>query len=79
MARILYVASHGTDNPTKAGLAFIGANGAREAGHEAAVVLIGDGTYLIKDTIASATTPVGWPSVAELIKTAVERGVSIHV
>jgi hypothetical protein len=33
----------------------------------------------MKDPIAAATIPVGWPAVNELMKTAVEKGVAIHV
>lgn len=79
MAKLLYVGSHGGEDPTRAGLVFVGANGARQAGHEAVVSLVGDGVLLMKDPIAAATIPVGWPAVNELMKTAVEKGVAIHV
>ncbi len=79
MAKLLYIGSHGGEDPTRAGLVFVGANGAREAGHEATVSLVGDGVLLMKDPIAAATIPVGWPAVNELMKTAVEKGVGIHV
>jgi hypothetical protein len=32
MAKLLYVGSHGGEDPTRAGLVFVGANGAKEAG-----------------------------------------------
>lgn len=79
MAKLLYIGSHGGEDPTRAGLVFVGANGARDAGHEATVSLVGDGVLLMKDPIAAATIPVGWPAVSELMKTAVEKGVAIHV
>ena len=79
MATILYVGTHGTDDPTRAGLVFVGANGAKEAGHNPVVVLVGDGVYLMKDSIAAATIPVGWPSVKELLATAISNGTPIHV
>jgi len=47
-AKLLYVGSHGVDDPTHAGLVFVGANGARDAGHEATVALIGDATLFIR-------------------------------
>lgn len=79
MAILLYLGSHGGENPTRAGLVFVGANGAREAGHEAIVALVGDGVLLMKDPIAEATIPLGWPSIKELMKNAVEKGVGIHI
>ena len=79
MAKLLYVGSYGGEDPTRAGLVFVGANGAREAGHESTVTLVGDGVLLMKDPIAEATIPLGWPSVKELMKNAVDRGVAIQV
>ena len=32
MAKLIYVGSHGVEDPTRAGLVFVGANGARDAG-----------------------------------------------
>ena len=79
MAKLLYVGSHGAEDPTRAGLVFVGANGAVEAGHEATVALVGDAVLLMKEPIAEATIPVGWSSVKELMETAVESGTEIHV
>ena len=79
MAKILFVGTHGTDDPTRAGLVFVGANGAKEAGHEPIIALLGDATFLMKDTIAAATVPVGWPSVKDLLATAIANGTQIHV
>ena len=36
MASILFQATYGSDDPTRATMPFIGANGAIEAGHQAA-------------------------------------------
>jgi hypothetical protein len=41
MTKILAVTTHGTDDPTKSTLAFITAVGARGAGKEVGVALIG--------------------------------------
>lgn len=51
----------------------------REAGHEAEVFLAGEAVYLMKDAVANAMVPVGWPPLRELLKTAHERGVKVHV
>lgn len=43
MARIPIIASHGYEDPARAGLAFMTAKGAAEAGHKPASLLVGDG------------------------------------
>lgn len=79
MARLLYVASHAMDDPTRAGLGFVFANGAKEAGHDAVIALAGDAVLLMKETIAANTVPVGWPPVKELMATSISHHIPIHV
>ena len=79
MARILYYTTHGTDDPTRAGLAFISANGAKEAGHDPVVALIADATYLMKADIPKSVTPVGFPPLSEIMATTVSNGTPIYV
>ena len=50
---------HGTDDPTRAGLAFIGANGAKQAGNDPVVALLIDATFLMKSDIPQSITPLG--------------------
>lgn len=54
IAKILYIGTHGTDDPTLASLTFVGANGAREAGHEPLVALLGEATYLMRSGVEEA-------------------------
>ncbi len=42
MARLLIIATHGSEDPTKAGLAFLMAQGAVEGNHKPEVILAGD-------------------------------------
>ena len=79
MAKLLYVGTHGSDDPTKAALVFVAANGATEAGHEPIIALLGEGTLLMKDEIAAATIGLGFPPVSELLATAVANGTSIRI
>ncbi|MGH2522679.1 MAG: DsrE family protein [Anaerolineales bacterium] len=65
MAKILYIGTEGSDDPTRASLPFVMAKGAIEAGHEPTLVLAGEATYLLKEGIAAATVGVGWPPIAE--------------
>ena len=62
MARILYYTTHGTEDPTRAGLAFIGANGATQAGHDPVIALLGDATLLMRGDIPSQVNSSGLPS-----------------
>jgi predicted peroxiredoxin len=79
MASLLYVATNGSENPTKAALPFVGAQGAIEAGHEVQLVLMGDATILMKEVVANAVTPVGWPPLKELFAAAVQNKTPIHI
>ncbi len=79
MARLLYVTTHGTDDPTRASLAFLGANGAKQAGHDPVVALLADGTFLMKSQIADSIVPVGFSPLKELFATAVANRTPIYV
>ncbi len=78
MAKLVIVATHGYDDPTKAGLAFLFAKGAVEAGGQAEVVLAGDAAALAKRSVAEQVLPVGIPRLIELMEWAVGNGVPVH-
>jgi predicted peroxiredoxin len=78
MARILIVATHGSEDPTRAGLAFFMAKGAVEGGHEPEIVLAGDAAVLARRTVAESVLPVGIPPLKELVAFALEHGVPVH-
>lgn len=78
MARILIIASHGYEDPTRAGLAFLAAKGAVEAGHRPEIVLAGDGAALAKQTIAENVLGVGIPPLKELVAFAVQNKVPVY-
>lgn len=79
MAKIVYVGTHGSDDPTRASFPFQWALGAREAGHEAEIFVAGEAVYLMKSTIAEAVLPVAMPALRELIDEVVAQGVPIYV
>ena len=79
MATLLYFSTNGSENPTKAVLPFLGANGAVEAGHDAQIVLFGDAVVVMKDTVADGVVPVGWPPLKDLMATTIKNGVPIYV
>jgi predicted peroxiredoxin len=80
MAELLYVATHGPDDPTKACMPIhLAVNGAAEAGIEAEVNLAGDAAVLIQDRYIDTVVPVGFPPLKELMAKAREMGVPIHI
>ena len=79
MAKILAVSTYGTDDPTKASLAFLTAIGALGAGKEVAIALIGEAAYLAKEGIANSIHGVGFPPLSELIEKVVKGNVAVYV
>jgi uncharacterized protein involved in oxidation of intracellular sulfur len=66
MAKLLYIGTAGTDDPTRATFPFLMAKGAIDAGHEAGIILMGEAAPLIKDSIAAQVHGVGIPPLKEL-------------
>ncbi len=79
MAKIFYMGSNGSENPTKSVFPFILANGAVEAGHQAEISLFGDAVVLIKDVIANNVTPMGWPPLKDILATTITNKIPIYV
>lgn len=79
MARILYVGTAGSDDPTRAGFPFNFALGAIEAGHQPEIFLAGEAAYLMKAEVAGGIHPVGMPPLREMVAKVVEHAVPIYV
>jgi uncharacterized protein involved in oxidation of intracellular sulfur len=79
MAKILYIGTHGTDDPTKATFPFLMAKGAIEAEHETGVILMGEAAPLIKDHISVQVHGFGLPPLKELVDFLVARNIRISV
>jgi predicted peroxiredoxin len=79
MAKILYLSTSGSNDPTRAGFPFQWALGARDAGHDAEIFLAGEATYLMKQTLADAILPVAMPPLRELIDEIVAQRVPVFV
>jgi predicted peroxiredoxin len=79
MAKILYLATAGSDDPTRAGFPFQWALGARDAGHDAEIFLAGEATYLMKKAVADAVLPVGMPPLRELMDEVLAQRVPVFV
>ncbi|HEV8536765.1 MAG TPA: hypothetical protein VGR87_13755 [Candidatus Limnocylindria bacterium] len=80
MPRLLIVTSAGPDNPTTASVPFhIAANGAGASGVECGIALAGEGVELMKPDVQARVRGVGIPPLADLVKSATERGITFFV
>jgi len=79
MARILYLGTAGSDDPTRAGFPFNFAMGALDAGHQPEIFLAGEAVYLMKDAVIAAVQPVAMPALKEMLDEVVAQKVPIYV
>ena len=79
MATQLYISTHGSDDPTRATLPFLMAGGAIDAGHQPAIVLLGEAAVLMRDSVADNVQGVGLPPFKELLTKVVQAKVPIYV
>ena len=77
--KVLVKSAWGSDDPTKAAFPFLHGNALAEAGHEAQIFLLGEAVSLMRDPVANAIVPVGWPPLAETLQATIARGILIHV
>ncbi|MET0487259.1 MAG: hypothetical protein ABW216_16260 [Candidatus Rokuibacteriota bacterium] len=69
--KVLVKSAWGSDDPTKSAFAFLHANALAEAGHDAQIFLLGEAVSLMRDPVANAIVPVGWPPLAETLRATV--------
>lgn len=79
MAKILYVGTSGSENPTKSIFPFQWANAAVAAGHQAEIYLFGDATVVLRDAVINSVVPVGWPPLKEILATTIEMDIPIYL
>jgi len=77
--KILVKSAWGSDDPTKAAFGFLHANALAEAGHDVQIFILGEAVSLMRDPVANAVVPVGWPPLAETLKATIAHGIPIHV
>jgi predicted peroxiredoxin len=77
---ILYIATNGTADATKASIPWhFAVNGSVEVGQTARIVLAGDAAEMIKAGVRDALEGVGIPPLRDLVAKAQANGVAIHV
>ena len=79
MAKLSFVGTYGSENPTKACFTFLQAKNAVEAGIEAEITLIGDAVVLMRKSVRDSMFAVGWPPLSELFDSVVEHKIPIYV
>ena len=78
--RILYFATAGSSDATKASIALhLAVNGSVEVGQEAAVVLAGDATEMAKSDVRDRMEGVGLPPVRDLFAKAKDHAIPVYV
>ncbi len=77
--KLFYVGTAGTNDPTKAVIPFVVALGAKTAGIEVQIALLGEATYLMKDEIAKTVHGVGFPPLTDLLEKTIAAEIPIHV
>ena len=78
--KILYLATAGAADPTRASLPLhIAANGSVAEGQECAVVLAGDATELVSREQAQQVEGVGIPPARELLQKLLDHQVPVYV
>ena len=77
--KVFFIATHATDDPTKATLPLVGAVGAHSAEIGSAIGLIGEGAALIRDAVANSVRGVGFPPFAELLQQVIKAKIPIYV
>ncbi len=77
--KVLVKSAWGSDDPTKAAFPFLHGNALAEAGHEVQIFLLGEAVSLMRDPVANAIVPVGWPPLAETLQTTISHRIPVHV
>lgn len=78
--KFVYMATAGTNDPTKASLPLhLAANGSVEVGHDVAVLLAGDATEILLGENLDEMQGVGVPSMNELVAKLRDHSVPVYV
>ena len=79
MASELFIGLHGSEDPTKATFPFLLASGALDAGHQTAIILMGDSVVLMNNAVAENVHGVGFPPLKELMAKVFAAKVPIYI
>lgn len=78
--RILYLATSGAADPTRASMPIhLAVNGSIEVGHDVEIVLAGDATELLSASARDALEGIGLPPARDLFAKARQHEVPVYV
>jgi predicted peroxiredoxin len=76
--KIMMKSAWGSDDPTKAAFPFLHGHALAEAGHQVQIFLLGEAVSLMRQSVAKAVVPVGWPPLAEALDKVVAKKIQIY-
>jgi predicted peroxiredoxin len=76
---VLVKTTWGSDDPTRAALAFLHANALATGGHDVQIFLIGEAVGVMRQPVRDSVVPVGWPPLKEIVADTVRLGIPVHV
>jgi len=76
--KILVKSAWGSDDPTKAAFPFLHANGFAETGHQPQIFLLGEAVSVMRNPVAAAIVPAGWPPLREILSDTHTLKIPIH-
>ncbi len=76
---LMYVANHGTDDPTLATMPFLLATGAGSAEIDCCIALLGEASSLVKPGMIDAVHGVGFPPLRELVEKVRDFEIPVYV
>ena len=76
--KILVKSAWGSDDPTKAAFPFLHANGFAETGHQPQFYLLGEAVSVMRNPVAAAIVPAGWPPLREILSDTHTLKIPIH-
>jgi predicted peroxiredoxin len=76
--KIMMKSAWGSDDPTKAAFPFLHGLALSEAGHEVQIFLLGEAVSLMRKSLASAVTPVGWPPLGDTLDRVAAKHITIY-
>ena len=75
---VMMKSAWGSDDPTKAAFAFLHGLALAEAGHSVQIFLLGEAVSLMRESLAAAVVPVGWPPLIETMTAVAEQKITIY-